>query len=237
MAGRNLPSTVQADLQQAAEQSSPLELPEGTEQVVAQETGNKPQAPVATVAEGGYRLGDEVVKSGLSGAVGTTIRPLDLVSEPLREILVERQDYSGAHIPDRVRIKGRTKSKYSTGYLSSDCTDMEICSDSYNVVTLNDVDIAPAGITAIGVCLTVLDNKVAGLELRGHVLTASGDFAEYYSNTDTRGQCANWDTLAACGLDYIATGVEVHFRETGVAANLPYKVTGLQLLCRRVIKG
>jgi hypothetical protein len=222
----SLSQTAVDQLQQARDESAPLDIIYGSEEegeaaaaaaeALRQQQAEEPGADNA--GQRGYEFSTEVERSPLSGFPGATSIPIDLVDEHVTGIWIGHTSLpTESHGGSRIRIHGADGGAVAEGVTGAVVSSFSIARESL-------------AIGNIQVCTGRSDTpSVSGLMWEGNFLREDGTFGEYVRQTEELPSCRNaWYQESRCPLPLVATGVVAHF---GSSRNL----VGLQLLCRRVV--
>lgn len=125
------------------------------------------------------------------------------------------------------------------GYVLNEGIALSECAGTVNDGLFSNtrvmVDI-PAAMTAVQVCTNPRNGRVKGLEIRGHTIESDGTFGAYAQDTETLPNCSEWSTMVVCSSQHVATGMIAHFdNRRGTSSS--NALVGLQLICRKVVKG
>ena len=199
------------------------ELERQRREAAGQQTEDTQQA-LQPDASGGFSMGEQVFRSPVAGFSGKTSIPIDLVSEPIEFISVRRRNESildGATKPIDVRIEGRSGRQIEALGIY----------DTQPKVRVGQ----PGGVFgALRACSFPANGRLTGLRIQGNLLDADGQWGQSFQESDEHNPyCTMWSEDVRCrDIDSVATGVVVHFKDATLNAD---KVSGVQLLCRKII--
>lgn len=125
------------------------------------------------------------------------------------------------------------------GYLLGDGIALFECAGTVNDGIFSNKRIrveVPGSMTAVQVCTNRRNGRVKGFEIRGHAIESDGTWGAYAQDTETLPNCSEWATMVVCRSQHVATGMIAHFdNRRGTSSS--NALVGLQLICRKVVKG
>ncbi|NNL88562.1 MAG: LamG domain-containing protein [Marinicaulis sp.] len=171
----------------------------------------------ALEANGKPRPVGEPKFSGLSGYEGATTKMVDLKTDFLHHIeWWERGDR-----PCRIALNGEE---------NWGCGETESLHKSVGLYPYPD----QAAVGSIEVCSSFNSNRrLKGIRIRGDRINADGSTV-YWPNVQTEAlnNCKEWHNPVLCPSDTLATGMIVHYNESGIMDSR--EIVGLQLVCRAI---
>ena len=119
------------------------------------------------------------------------------------------------------------------------CEDAACLRDGVDYTGDGIIRLSPeSAIYSARVCMNANGERVKGIEIGGARILSDGTISDVHeSDVDRMPNCSDnrWKTLVLCPTDHAATGVRAHFKKgAGLSSNVD-ALSGLQLVCRRVI--